>query len=43
MSIFAAYLNCILDEVLSFAEKNLVVCGILTVVFTFNNSGGVFH
>ena len=40
MSVFTAYLHCILGEVSSFATKNLMFWGTLTVFF--NNSGGVF-
>ena len=42
MSVLTAYLHCDLDEVSSYARKNLIVGGISTVVFLVNNSGGVF-
>ena len=42
MSVFFAYLHCSLGEVSCFARKNLIVCGILNVVFLVKNSGGVF-
>ena len=42
MSVFTAYLHCNFGEVSSFARKNLIFCGISTVVFLVNNSGGVF-
>ena len=41
MSVFTAYLHCNLGEVSSFARKNLKLCGLSTVVFLVNNSGGV--
>ena len=42
MSVFTAYLHFNLGEVLSRARKNLIFCGISTVVFLVNNLGGVF-
>ena len=36
------FLHCNLGQVSSFARKNLILCGILTVVFLVYNSGGVF-
>ena len=42
MSVFIAYLHCNFGEVSSFARKNLIFCGNLTVVFLVNSSGGVF-
>ena len=42
MSVFTAYLHCNFSEVSSFARKHLIFCGISTVVFLVNNSGGLF-
>ena len=42
MSVFTAYLHSNCGEVSYFARKNLILCGISTVVFLVNNSGGVF-
>ena len=42
MSVFAAYLQCNLGEVSSFARKNLRFCGISTVVLLVNNRACVF-
>ena len=43
MSVFTAYLHSNRGEVSSFARKNLMFCGISTVVFLVSNSGGVFQ
>ena len=42
MSVFTAYLHCNLGDISSFVRKNLILCGISTVVFLVKNSGGVF-
>ena len=42
MSVFTAYLHLNLGEVSSCTRKNLIFCGISTVVFLVNHSGGVF-
>ena len=42
MSVFSAYLHSSLGDVSSFARKNLIFCGISTVVFLFINSSDVF-
>ena len=42
LSVITAYLHCNLGDVSSFARKNFIFCGISTVVFLVNNSGGVF-
>ena len=42
MSVFTAYLLFNLDEISSCARKKLIFCGISTVAFLVNNSGGVF-
>ena len=43
MSVFTAYLHYSRGEISSFArKKNLIICGISTVVFLVINSGGVF-
>ena len=39
---FTAYLHSNYGDVSSFARKNRIFCGIPTVVFLVNNSGGVF-
>ena len=43
MSVFTAYLHFNCGEVSSFARKNLLFCGISTVVFLVIISGGVFQ
>ena len=41
MSVFTACFHCNLGDISSFPMKRFVFCGISTVVFLVNNSGGV--
>ena len=43
MSVCTAYLQSNRDVVSSFARKNLIFCGISTVVIVVSNLGGVFR
>ena len=42
-SVFTGYLHSYRGDVLSFARKNYIFCGISTVAFPVINSGGVFR
>ena len=42
MSVLTAYSHSNQGDVSSFARKNLIFCGISTVVFRVSNSSGVF-
>ena len=43
MSIFTAYLHSNCGEVSSYVRKNLLFCGISTIVVLVSNLGGVFR